>query len=65
MAESCDCGQTNELDRIHSLGLEHGGAGRAGQELDQGLGGCDILARGADAGRKDHLTVQITGQRPD
>ena len=33
-AEKPDCGQINRLNRIHSLGLEHGGAGRAGQELD-------------------------------
>jgi hypothetical protein len=55
----------NRLGRIHSFGLEHGGAGRAGQELDQRFSRYGILARGSDADRKDHLTVQITGQRAD
>ena len=53
------------LGRIHALGLEHGSAGRTGQEFDQRFGRCRIHAHGSDADREDYRTVQITGQRAD
>src|SRR5262245_3953692 len=49
--------------RLHALRLEHLGGGRAGERLEQGLGGVALLGLGAESGRVDGVVLDLRRQR--